>query len=194
MELNAQLGRRFEFHFLGAKAPNFKPEATEGIYHGPYERERLPELLRQVKPSFSLIASVCPETFCYTLSESWAAGLPVFASNLGALQERITRSGGGWLLDPKDPSRWFAEMIRVLDNPVEYHRKMQEVLTLDLKSVNQMATEYEQVYEQTSGLSFKSSGSQPERDSLSCQPEPLPSSSLAESPLNGKLRLTQQGI
>src|SRR5262249_1954819 len=37
MELNMRLGSRFEFHFLGDMAPNFKPQTRGGIYHGRYD-------------------------------------------------------------------------------------------------------------------------------------------------------------
>jgi GT2 family glycosyltransferase/glycosyltransferase involved in cell wall biosynthesis/SAM-dependent methyltransferase len=146
LELNEKSGRPFEFHFFGAKASHFKPQTVGGIDHGAYERDRLPELLRRVQPSFSLIASVWPETFCYTLSESWAMGLPVFAANLGALQERIQHHGGGWLLDPCDALKWYREMAAVLDDPADYAQKLEQVAKIDLKSVEDMAAEYLQVY------------------------------------------------
>jgi len=44
------------------------------------------------------LPSVWPETWCFTLSEAWCAGLPVVAFDLGAQAERIRHTGGGVLL------------------------------------------------------------------------------------------------
>ena len=48
--------------------------------------------------TLGLVPSVCPETWCYTLSLLWQAGLPVVAFALGAQGERTERAGTGWLL------------------------------------------------------------------------------------------------
>src|SRR5207253_2763423 len=42
--------------------------------------------------------SAGPETFSYTLSEAWAAGVPVFVPPIGALAERVAGSGAGWVM------------------------------------------------------------------------------------------------
>lgn len=57
---------------------------------------------------FDLIAipSQCLETGPLVLLEAFAAGTPVVASNLGGLAERVRDRVDGWLLPPKDVSRW----------------------------------------------------------------------------------------
>ena len=39
-----------------------------------------------------------PETFSYTLSEAWHAGLPALVPPIGALAERVADSGAGWVM------------------------------------------------------------------------------------------------
>jgi glycosyltransferase involved in cell wall biosynthesis len=146
MAMDQKLGRRFEFHFLGNQAPEFKPRAFGGVCHGPYQREDLEEILRRIRPSFSLIASIWPETYCHTLTESWCAGLPVFASNLGALQERIQRHGGGWLLDPRDAEGWYHTMVEVLESPDAHQKAVAEVAAYRPRSARQMADDYRRIY------------------------------------------------
>jgi glycosyltransferase involved in cell wall biosynthesis len=57
--------------------------------HGAYERERLPELLRDYGVTVGLIPSVCPETFNLVSVECIQIGLPLVSFNVGAHAERI---------------------------------------------------------------------------------------------------------
>ena len=104
--MNAQ--GRFEFHLMGEYVREL--EGTPNlVLHGPYDREKFGELARRIAPHFGVVLSIWPETFCHTLTEMWAAGLPVAAIDLGAVGDRIRRHGGGWLIDArrrrKRPSR-----------------------------------------------------------------------------------------
>lgn len=145
MALDAS-ARRFEFHFVGGLLPSFRPDLRGGICHGPYRREDLGAILRAIGPSFSLIASIWPETYCHTLTESWAAGIPVFASRLGATGERVAAHGGGWLLDPADAASWYAGMVRVLEQPDEYARALAEIRHMPLRDAATMAADYLDLY------------------------------------------------
>jgi glycosyltransferase involved in cell wall biosynthesis len=66
--------------------------------HGRYDSRDLPALLRHYRTRFTLFPSAGPETFSYTLSESWRAGVPALVPPIGALAERVAASGGGWVL------------------------------------------------------------------------------------------------
>jgi hypothetical protein len=66
--------------------------------HGRYDRGDLPALLRHYRVALVLYPSAGPETFSYTLSETWAAGLPVLVPPIGALAERVGRTGAGWVM------------------------------------------------------------------------------------------------
>ena len=139
LEMNAANGQVFEFHFLGGLPGRFKTELAGGVFHGPYQRHECLERLSGIAPSFSLLASVCEETFSYTLSESWAAGLPVFASNRGALKERIELHGGGWLFDPEDPAAFYSGMLSVLRSPGSWLGRAESISRIDLISTSEEA-------------------------------------------------------
>jgi hypothetical protein len=66
--------------------------------HGRYDARDLPLLLRHYRVQFVLFPSAGPETFSYTLSESWRAGVPSLVPPIGALAERVDASGAGWVL------------------------------------------------------------------------------------------------
>ena len=65
--------------------------------HGQTKKEKIFEIIRDV--TAVIIPSVGYETFGLTAIESMAKGLPVVASNRGALSELIGSSGGGVLFD-----------------------------------------------------------------------------------------------
>ncbi|MEO8304399.1 MAG: glycosyltransferase family 4 protein [Betaproteobacteria bacterium] len=66
--------------------------------HGPYEESALAGWLGAYGVETVLFPNRLPESFSYTLSEVWAAGVPVIVPDQGALGERVERDGGGWLL------------------------------------------------------------------------------------------------
>ncbi|MBV8358328.1 MAG: hypothetical protein JO189_10385 [Deltaproteobacteria bacterium] len=70
--------------------------------------------------------SIWPETYCHTLTEIWACGLPVVAFKLGAMAERIAKYGGGWLLDPSMTPAAFLEFLVALKRDVRAIRAKQE--------------------------------------------------------------------
>jgi GT2 family glycosyltransferase/glycosyltransferase involved in cell wall biosynthesis len=61
--------------------------------HGPYRREDICTLLRNNSIDVTVLLPKCDETFCFTLSESWLAGIPAIVSNCGALPERAAQTG-----------------------------------------------------------------------------------------------------
>jgi len=146
MALNARRSRPFEFHFIGARQRNFRPEELGGIHHGPYKRSEYLQQIEKIRPSFSLLASICAETFSFTLSESWAAGVPVIASDLGALKERIEENGGGWLFKAENAKSFFDCMLTVLDTPGAWNHAVAEIGRIPLFSLEQEADHYKRLF------------------------------------------------
>jgi hypothetical protein len=57
------------------------------------------------------LPSLWPETWCYTLTQAWQAGLNVLAFNLGTPAARVRRTGRGWLvplrMTPQALNNWM---------------------------------------------------------------------------------------
>ncbi len=85
--------------------------------HGPYEDAALPGWLAAYRADCVLFPNRLPESFSYTLSEAWAAGLPVIVPDEGALGERVAQSGGGWRLPPGFGAAEAAELLARLWSP-----------------------------------------------------------------------------
>ncbi len=66
-----------------------------------YPREDLPALVARVAPDAALLLPTVAETFSYTLSELRSLGVPVIATRVGALSERIEDATSGFLIDPR---------------------------------------------------------------------------------------------
>lgn len=74
------------------------PHAPPNLrFHGRYDHEAVYQRIAALECDFALFLSQCPETFSYTLTEALTCGLPALVPDLGALGERVSALGAGWL-------------------------------------------------------------------------------------------------
>lgn len=132
-----------EFHFMGIIYGDLK---EKGIYHGRYKNEDFCKIINEIKPSFIGIFSIWPETYCRVLTEAWSCGIPVLATKLGALEERIEKNGGGWFLELESPLNAYNEIIRIVNSVEDYLKIAEQVSKICFKSRKEMITEYEHLY------------------------------------------------
>ncbi len=78
---------------------------------GGYSRKDVVEMVYKADPDFILLLSNWPETFSYTLSEAIASGTPVIATDNGALRERVSKEGVGYLVPMDSPISRILEII-----------------------------------------------------------------------------------
>ena len=99
--LMPDLLRKYRVTLLGTgeDAPSFDPHPDLKVVKW-YQLPELPKTLQSLKPDLGLLLSNVPETFSYTLSELFAAGVPPVASRLGAFVDRIEDGVTGWLVSP----------------------------------------------------------------------------------------------
>lgn len=80
------------FRVLGSTTqPVAQWPETPLTIHGQYEDAELPRLLAAEKADVVWFPAQVPETYSYTLSVALASGLPIVASALGALPERLAQ-------------------------------------------------------------------------------------------------------
>ena len=83
--------------YLDRQHTAWQSEDAVFTVHGRYEPRDLPHLLAHYRVRLVAYPSAGPETFSFTLSESWAAGRPVIVPPIGALAERVAGTGAGWV-------------------------------------------------------------------------------------------------
>ncbi len=132
-----------EFHFLGNLPEKY---SHLGVFHGSYSRDELPAKVAEIGGNVMGIFSIWAETYCHVLSEAWACGMPVIASNLGALKERINIHGGGWVIDIAKPKSAYTKICAIRANENDYQRKVAAASLQALRNINEMSDDYADFY------------------------------------------------
>jgi hypothetical protein len=113
---------RFVFHVMGPVRPALRA-LPHVVQHGPYPRPSFIDVAERIAPHFGVVLSIWPETWCHTLTEMWAAGLPVAGFDLGAVGERLRRHGGGWLLPVEGAAATFPALERIASDAAGFAAK-----------------------------------------------------------------------
>lgn len=133
--------------------------------HGPYLDAELPALIAAYEAEVALFPNRLPESFSYTLSEVWAARIPVIVPKGGALSERVAQHGGGWILPAGFSAGDAAELLQRLLGPAgapERQRVKSGIDPLDagrIPTLTAMARDIDALYEHF-GLKPSSPGSE----------------------------------
>lgn len=135
---------QIEFHFLGSTDESLN---GIGIHHGKYRREDLVKHVAKIQPSFIGIFSIWPETFCHTLTESWSCKIPVLATKIGVIEDRVKINNGGLFIDYTDIFKSYEEIINIKNNPKKYSEIQKNVEKILFKSEEEMGKDYIQIYE-----------------------------------------------
>lgn len=109
---------------------------------GQVDHDQLPDLMRAA--SFAVVPSRW-ETFSVVLSEAMACGLPVVATAVGALPERIDPTNG-LLCTPADPPALAAAMATMLDRHSDYDRQAIAARVRERYSPAAVAERWDDVY------------------------------------------------
>ncbi len=140
----------FELHIMGAVSDELA-KAPGVVYHGKYIRDEFGEIVRNIKPHIGAVFSISLETYCHTLTEMWAQGIPVLAYDLGAAGDRIKETGAGWLAEEVSPEAALDAICRIMAKPGDVLEKKDKVLAWQetegtLHDCHYMAHRYFDVY------------------------------------------------
>lgn len=129
--------------------PSLIPSYSNLNVIGGYSRDGVVEGIHKANPDIILLLSNWPETFSYTLSEAIAAVTPVISTDGGALRERVSKEGVGFLVPIECPIPRIVEIIEDLKrNPevAEFLRGRAWEARKRLKTVDDMIEETFRVY------------------------------------------------
>lgn len=106
---------RITFHVigeLGYPLPKAFRSYPNMRLSGAYKPDDVNVILKRLKIDLVMLPSIWPETYSYTLSEAVVNGIPLIASDLGALRERISSLSAGYLVPYESPVKRSVDIIR----------------------------------------------------------------------------------
>lgn len=142
--------RNIRIHLFGSTDDkSLKKNKSNYIYHGKYNREELPNLLVKNNIKLVCIFSTIPETYSYTLTETFMAKIPVISFDIGAVAERIKKDNLGWVIDLNlKTNDIYREIDKILNNKELLEQKKNNFQKYNIKTTNQMQNEYEKIYKE----------------------------------------------
>ena len=118
-------GRTLEFHVLGTIRPeNVRPGM---VVHGSYNRDDTGKKISEILPTLAGVFSIWDETWCHTLTEMWAAGVPTIVFDFGTLKARMQECGGGWVFSHEDPALLLQQIVDAIEDTEGYARRREAV-------------------------------------------------------------------
>jgi GT2 family glycosyltransferase/glycosyltransferase involved in cell wall biosynthesis len=115
--LITELRGEIDLYLLGCGNAGQRFFGRSGVYiELDYVRDDLPDLVERIAPDIAVLPVTVAETFSYTLSELRALSVPVLATRVGALAERIADGVDGHLSEP-EPKRLASRLRELLAAP-----------------------------------------------------------------------------
>jgi hypothetical protein len=84
---------------------------------GPFKAAEAAATIAAAGAQLAFLPSIWPETWCYALSDIWAAGLDAAVFDIGTPAERVRRTGRGWILPLGLPPARLNEVLLNLQAP-----------------------------------------------------------------------------
>ncbi|MBN2804337.1 MAG: methyltransferase domain-containing protein [Deltaproteobacteria bacterium] len=115
-------------------------------FYGSYKPKNLNNILQNFDAV--IIGSIWNETYCYTVDESFRAGVPVISTNTGALPERVIHKKTGLVIPPSDYKALKNALLQ-LDNERDLLASMrQNIKESNLKDLKTNMSEYLAIYKE----------------------------------------------
>lgn len=129
--------------------PSLLPSNKNLNIAGGYTRDKIVKTINEVSPDLIMLLSNWPETFSYTLSEAIASGVPVIATDGGALRERVSKEAAGFLVPIENPlprTIGIIEDMKQHHEVIDYFRKRVWDARKRLKTVDEMVEDHLKLY------------------------------------------------
>ncbi|MEJ2400590.1 MAG: glycosyltransferase [Xanthomonadales bacterium] len=106
-----------------------------------FHRDTLSDVLAGIGPHAAGLLSVVPETFSYMLTEMQQLEIPVIATRVGSLAERVRDGETGWLIDP-DPAALVARVRALYEDRAALATARSNLATASLPTLEAMRERY----------------------------------------------------
>jgi len=113
-------------------------------YCGVYAENELGKILTE--SDAIVIPSICYETYSFVLHEAFKFNLPVIASNLGAIAEKISHGINGFLFQAGNPESLAQVLTDILMSPRRLEEIRSNISKEMIPTIEQEASRYEREY------------------------------------------------
>ena len=147
--VNKNKKTNIKIHLFGkSEDPQLAKSKGNYINHGKYTRGELPQLLIDNDIDLVCIFATWPETYSYTLTESYMAQVPILTFDIGAVGERVEKDELGWIIKFNTSSTEILKKIEEIStNKEEYKAKKENFKKYKFKELKEMQQYYEKLYE-----------------------------------------------
>ena len=119
---------------------------------GTYDKEKIAKIMEYYQIDIICILPIWAETFCYTLSEAILCHIPVIGTDVGAVGERIRKLNCGWIVSVTDAVKEVKDiLLKIMNDSSLLEEKRKMISNIELKTLEKMALEYVDIYEDMSG-------------------------------------------
>ncbi len=127
-----------------------------------YRRKDLRDLLATIGPHIAGLLSIVPETFSYTLSEMQQLDIPVIATRVGSLAERVKHGETGWLIEP-DADALVEGLQALASNRNDIDAVRERLADISLSGTSEMVSKYQALCAPLSASRGLTTAQSPER-------------------------------
>lgn len=154
LDIHGEIQRFHEDEGYEARLRDQARGASNIHFHGGYDAEDVPRLLAGI--DILVVPSLWWETFCLTIREGLLAGIPVVASDLGAMREALDGEQDGVFFRPGDAGDLAEKLAELIDDDARRARFMNRGASV--KALADYVEELEDVYASAVRLSQQREG------------------------------------
>jgi len=135
------------YHLFGTSSDDFFLKKYNNYkYHGEYHKKDLPKLLNDNHIDLVLMLSVCPESFCYVLSETVYSRTPVIALDIGAVGNRVKQMDIGLTLDCNSDYKKIIKSFNEIFKNDNYSKYIEKLKITNVPEIKTMIESVEEIY------------------------------------------------
>jgi len=135
-----KLNKEFQFEIIGRFNLNIPKHIQNVTIKSEYSQKDLAFLLQEI--DIAIFPNICAETYCLTVDEVLAHGVPVITTPLGAASERVEEFKVGWVSKAASAENLLETLIYIKDNHQEFIKIKENIKKYSLVSYEKMAEQY----------------------------------------------------
>ena len=148
-QMISQSGRKYDWYIVGGTGDPALTvlEKSNLTKTGWYKRENVKAILNHNQIDLVCILPIWPETFCYTISEAQIAGIPVLATDIGAVGDRVIQEHSGWVVPYDAQAKEILDKLDDIFEAEDDFREVREAVCMCThRTIGEMCRDYDVLY------------------------------------------------